>query len=168
MYRWDRKHRSGWRGHIHTQDFFWFWSLLACGAQDHGSRWSLYFCFSMWINSYIHPSITLQPKPRVTLPSLARSCTLYERCPALYAFPEVCRGRGCVWSSWLRPEGVLEWRCGIPANNRCLNVDNSHNNCCGVNLRILHTSSRASSALIHLLFSIAFSFGYFCCIILLS
>ncbi len=126
------------------------WSTLACGDQGHrSSRSSLIFCLGMWMISYVHPSKALHPKPRVTLFSLAHSCTLYEWCHALYAFPEVCRDSWLCLVVLVKAWGVLDWRHCFPANNCCLNVNNSHNNCCRVNVKILHTSLSARSALIH-------------------
>lgn len=84
----------------------------------------------MWMISYVHPSIALHPKPRVTLLSLAHSCTLYGWCHALYAFPEVCRSLWLCLVVLVKAWGVLDWRHRFPANNCCLNVENSHNNFC--------------------------------------
>lgn len=141
----SRLNASRWvvRPHAHTHNIFWMliWSTLACGDQGHrSSRSSLIFCLGMWMISYVHPSKALHPEPRVTLFSLAHSCTLYEWCHALYAFPEVCRGSWLCLVVLVKAWGVLDWRHCFPANNCCLNVNNSHNNCCRVNVKILHTS----------------------------
>ncbi len=143
----DWIHRGGWCDHMHTRTIFFGCYLIHAGLWRPGS--SLIFCLGMWMISYVHPSKALHPKPRVTLFSLAHSCTLYEWCHALYAFPEVCRDSWLCLVVLVKAWGVLDWRHCFPANNCCLNVNNSHNNCCRVNVKILHTSLSARSALIH-------------------